>query len=96
MIRHRIKFSYSGQPDDEAVELAFSKKKIDDRKAWLTRWMDDRKVRREQGEFEEYLYERDTRSVNFSDFVNKEVIYLIVKPFLVTFSILSTLNKIQI
>jgi DNA topoisomerase-2 len=72
--RHRIKFKYSGQPDDEAVDLAFSKKKIDERKTWLTQWMTVRKQRREQGEFEDYLYERDTHSITFSDFVNKELV----------------------
>lgn len=74
MERHQIKFEYSGEDDDAAVELAFCKKKIEDRKVWLTRWMTDRRERRERGDFEEYLYERDTRAVTFSDFINKELI----------------------
>jgi DNA topoisomerase II len=40
MKRHLIKFKYSGQDDDQAVELAFSKKKIEERKHWLTNWME--------------------------------------------------------
>lgn len=39
MARHRIRFRYGGQPDDDSIELAFSKKKIDERKNWLTDWM---------------------------------------------------------
>jgi DNA topoisomerase-2 len=74
IIRHRIKFDYSGKEDDDSVDLAFSKKKIEDRKTWLTNWMNIRRERRERGEFEDYLYERDTRSVTFSNFINKELI----------------------
>ncbi len=39
MRKHRIKFKYGGQADDEAIELAFSKKKIEERKDWLTKFM---------------------------------------------------------
>ncbi|TKR76456.1 hypothetical protein L596_017588 [Steinernema carpocapsae] len=74
MLRHRIKFQYGGPDDDEAVDLAFSKKKIEERKVWLTRWMETRKERREQGLIEDYLYDKDTRAVSFSDFINKELI----------------------
>lgn len=74
MARHRITFDYGGQGDDDAVDLAFSKKKIEGRKAWLTQWMNVRKERRDRGEFEDYLYERDTRSITFAEFVNKELI----------------------
>lgn len=45
MLRHRIKFKYGGNQDDNAIELAFSKKKIEERKDWLTSWMEDRKRR---------------------------------------------------
>jgi hypothetical protein len=40
MARHRIKFRYNGVSDDNSIELAFSKKKIEDRKDWLTKWME--------------------------------------------------------
>lgn len=74
MARHRIRFKYDGNKCDEAVELAFSKKKIEDRKGWLTEWMQQRRDKRAAGESEDYLYEKDTRAVTYSDFVNKELI----------------------
>jgi len=40
MLRHRIPFKYRDEDDDSAIELAFSKKKIEDRKDWLTKWME--------------------------------------------------------
>lgn len=40
MARHRIKFRYNGVGDDNSIELAFSKKKIEERKDWLTKWME--------------------------------------------------------
>lgn len=39
MLRHRIPFKYDGPNDDVAVDMAFSKKKIEERKEWLTSWM---------------------------------------------------------
>ncbi|XGW08821.1 hypothetical protein V3C99_011270 [Haemonchus contortus] len=74
MVRHRIKFKYGGAEDDHAVDMAFSKKKIEERKDWLTKWMAEKKERRARGLEEEYLYNKDTRSVTFSDFVNKELV----------------------
>ncbi|VIO94552.1 Probable DNA topoisomerase II, putative [Brugia malayi] len=74
MIRHRIRFQYSGEEDDSSLDMAFSKKKIEDRKVWLTNWMAEKKTRREQGLTEEYLYDKDTRAVSFKDFVNKELV----------------------
>ncbi|KAI1727367.1 DNA gyrase/topoisomerase IV, subunit A domain-containing protein [Ditylenchus destructor] len=74
MVRHRIPFKYDGKQDDEAVELAFSKKKIEARKEWLTNWMQIRKQRRERNECEDYLYDKDTRVVSFSEFINKELV----------------------
>uniref|UniRef100_A0AAQ5ZQH6 DNA topoisomerase 2 n=1 Tax=Amphiprion ocellaris TaxID=80972 RepID=A0AAQ5ZQH6_AMPOC len=47
MQRHRIPFKYSGPQDDEAITLAFSKKKVDERKEWLTNFMMNRRQRRE-------------------------------------------------
>jgi DNA topoisomerase-2 len=56
------------------VFQAFSKKCAEQRKEWLTSWMEDTKRRRELGLPEQYLYEKDTKSVNYSDFVNKELV----------------------
>ncbi|KAL3117199.1 hypothetical protein niasHT_007602 [Heterodera trifolii] len=74
MLRHRIPFRYKDDTDDGAIELAFSKKKIEERKVWLTSWMEERKQRREQGEHDIYLYNKDTRSVTFAEFINKELV----------------------
>ncbi|KAJ1370195.1 DNA topoisomerase 2 [Parelaphostrongylus tenuis] len=74
MVRHRIRFKYAGVEDDNAVDMAFSKKKIEERKDWLTKWMAEKKERRTRGLEEEYLYNKDTRAVTFSDFVNKELV----------------------
>ncbi|KAF8363065.1 top-2 [Pristionchus pacificus] len=74
MARHRIKFKYGGPGDDEAVDMAFSKKKIEERKDWLTKWMQEKKDRRIRGLEEDYLYNKDTTTVSFSDFINKELV----------------------
>ncbi|CAM1294747.1 TOP2B (predicted), partial [Pycnogonum litorale] len=74
MARHRIKFKYQCGDDDGAIQLAFSKKMIDQRKEWLTNSMDERKRRRELGLPETYLYGKETKSITYSDFVNKELV----------------------
>uniref|UniRef100_A0A0N5ASB9 DNA topoisomerase 2 n=1 Tax=Syphacia muris TaxID=451379 RepID=A0A0N5ASB9_9BILA len=74
MARHRIKFRYAGDDDDNCIDMAFSKKKCEERKEWLTKWMAERKERREHGLTEEYLYDKETRAVSFKDFVNKELV----------------------
>ncbi|KAG7506667.1 DNA topoisomerase 2-alpha isoform X2 [Solea senegalensis] len=74
MQRHRIPFKYSGPEDDEAITLAFSKKKVDERKEWLTNFMINRRQRRELNLPEEYLYGQTTKSLSYNDFVNKELV----------------------
>ncbi|XP_050517290.1 DNA topoisomerase 2 isoform X2 [Diabrotica virgifera virgifera] len=74
MDRHRIKFKYSGQQDDDHILLAFSKKQADNRKEWLTNFMVESKRRKEIGLSEKYLYAKDTKFVTFSDFINMELI----------------------
>jgi len=74
MLRHRIKFRHKDDQDDHSINLAFSKKAIDQRKEWLTNWMEEGKRRKELGLPEVYLYEKDTRAVTYSDFVNKELV----------------------
>lgn len=74
MARHRIKFRYAGEEDDAAVMMAFSKKETDKRKQWLNKWMAEKTVRRAQGLEEEHLYNNDTRSVTYSEFINKELV----------------------
>ncbi|CAG0893186.1 unnamed protein product [Cyprideis torosa] len=74
MARHRIKFKYEGPIDDHNITMAFSKKAVDQRKTWLTEGMEERKRRRELHLPEIYLYQKDTKAVTYSDFVNKELI----------------------
>ncbi|KAF7704937.1 DNA topoisomerase 2-alpha [Silurus meridionalis] len=74
MARHRIPFKYSGPADDEAITLAFSKKKVEERKEWLTSFMITRRQRREHNLPEEYLYGKETTSLTYHDFVNKELV----------------------
>ncbi|XP_056335728.1 DNA topoisomerase 2-beta isoform X2 [Danio aesculapii] len=74
MERHRIMFKYNGTEDDAAITLAFSKKKTDDRKEWLTNFMEDRRQRRMHGLPEQYLYGTSTRHLSYNDFINKELI----------------------
>lgn len=68
MQRHCIKFEHSGVRDDLAIQLAFSKKLAEDRKEWLTRFM-----QRRHGQ-QTYLYHKNTRKINYSEFVNKELV----------------------
>ncbi|XP_066531140.1 DNA topoisomerase 2-beta [Hoplias malabaricus] len=74
MERHRIMFKYGGTEDDAAITLAFSKKKTDDRKEWLTNFMEDRRQRRMHGLPEQFLYGTATRHLSYNDFINKELI----------------------
>ncbi|XP_034171791.2 DNA topoisomerase 2 isoform X1 [Osmia lignaria lignaria] len=74
MARHRIRFRYDGDHDDQNIIMAFSKKCVDQRKDWLMNHMDETKRRKEIGLGERYLYEKDTRTVTFSDFINVELV----------------------
>ena len=74
LARHRITFNYKGPEDDESVELAFSKKMVESRKDWLLASMEEKKRRRELGLPDVYLYEKNTKSVSYHDFVNKELV----------------------
>ncbi|CAL5226164.1 g8989 [Coccomyxa viridis] len=59
---HRKTFVHEGRQDDEAIELAFSKKKIEERKAWLAGFLPGT-----------YL-DQSVSEISYSDFVNKELI----------------------
>ncbi|XP_051014468.1 DNA topoisomerase 2-alpha isoform X1 [Acomys russatus] len=74
MKKHRIQFKYSGPEDDAAISLAFSKKQVDDRKEWLTNFMEDRRQRKLLGLPEDYLYGQTTAYLTYNDFINKELI----------------------
>lgn len=68
MNRHCIRFEHSGVRDDLAIQLAFSKKLAEDRKEWLTKFMEQRNQR------QLYLYQKDTKKINYTEFVNKELV----------------------
>lgn len=74
MARHRIRFRYQGQQDDNNIIMAFSKKCVDQRKDWLISYMSDSKQRKELGLPEKYLYTKDTKFISYSDFVNLELV----------------------
>ncbi|CAH0545849.1 unnamed protein product [Brassicogethes aeneus] len=74
MARHRIRFRYGGQEDDDHIVLAFSRKHIEHRKEWLTNFMVESRRRKEIGLPEVYLYGKDTKFVSYADFVNLELV----------------------
>ncbi|KAI5712179.1 hypothetical protein M8J75_006466 [Diaphorina citri] len=74
MERHRILFKYSGDNDDAHIRMAFSKKLVDERKTWLTTWMEECRRRKEMGIGEDYLYTKTTKAITYTEFVNKELI----------------------
>ncbi|XP_072178240.1 DNA topoisomerase 2-alpha-like [Diadema setosum] len=74
MHRHKIPFNYEGPQDDEAIVLAFSKKKVEERKLWLTEFLKERRERKESGLGEMYLYNKDTHQISYNDFINKELV----------------------
>ena len=47
---------------------------IEQRKVWLTNWMEDCQRREDLGLPEQYLYEKNTRQVSYKDFINKELV----------------------
>ncbi|KAL1467092.1 hypothetical protein MTO96_005949 [Rhipicephalus appendiculatus] len=79
MGRHRVVFSYGGPEDDEAIELAFSKMMIEQRKDWLRCGVEERKQRRDMGLPELYLYGKDTESITYKEFIDRELILFCLK-----------------
>ncbi|TFY75740.1 hypothetical protein EWM64_g8272 [Hericium alpestre] len=62
MSKHMIPFAPTQEGDKELIELAFSKKKADDRKEWLRQFKPGT-----------YL-DHDTDEISYSDFINRELI----------------------
>ncbi|GAA5856986.1 hypothetical protein JCM8547_008496 [Rhodosporidiobolus lusitaniae] len=62
MARHRLPFKVSTQEDRALIDMAFNKKKADDRKEWLRGFV--------PGTFMNH----DVKEVPISDFINKELI----------------------
>lgn len=59
---HRKEFVYEGAADDYAIDLAFSKRKAEERKVWMT-----------EGKQDAYLDEA-LKKIPFAEFINKELI----------------------
>ena len=74
MERHRISFRYESIKDDLAIQLAFNSALSDDRKDWIKWHTEDVNQRREQNLPADYLYRKDTKQINFNDFINKELV----------------------
>jgi len=62
MNKHKLDFTYNGEADCDAIEMAFSKKRIEDRKAWLAAHRPGTYLNQHRG------------TVNYKDFINKELI----------------------
>ncbi|KAG9343807.1 hypothetical protein JZ751_013188 [Albula glossodonta] len=60
--------------DMERHRIPFNKKKIEERKEWLTSFMINRRQRREHNLPEDYLYGQTTKFLSYNDFVNKELV----------------------
>lgn len=59
---HRIKFSYQDEHDSDVIDMAFSKKRVADRKQWLNEFV--------SGQYVDY----DVDKMQYTDFVNKELV----------------------
>lgn len=60
--RHLHRFQHTGPEDSDMIELAFSKQRVNDRKEWLSTYT--------PGTF----FDHDEDELNYSNFVNKELI----------------------
>ncbi|OLP86475.1 DNA topoisomerase 2-beta [Symbiodinium microadriaticum] len=59
---HKMRYRYDGVEDDRAIDLAFNKRRADDRKAWINAYEEGRLVDHTQHE------------VSYKDFVDKELV----------------------
>lgn len=59
--RHEVKFHWAGDQDGEAIDLAFNKKRADDRKDWIN-------------SYEDGMVVDHTRPIAYTDFINKELV----------------------
>jgi DNA topoisomerase-2 len=56
-------YKYTGAPSDEGMDMAFNKKRADDRKAWLMKYDRDESL------------DYDVSEVTYEDFINKDLIH---------------------
>eukprot|EP00933_Yihiella_yeosuensis_P033011 TRINITY_DN26703_c0_g1_i1.p1 TRINITY_DN26703_c0_g1~~TRINITY_DN26703_c0_g1_i1.p1 ORF type:complete len:977 (-),score=291.70 TRINITY_DN26703_c0_g1_i1:158-2722(-) len=60
--KHRLGYRYDGPQDDMAIDMAFNKKRADDRKAWISNY--------EEGS----LVDHTQSTVSYKDFIDKELV----------------------
>eukprot|EP00747_Dinoflagellata_sp_TGD_P131237 gnl/TRDRNA2_/TRDRNA2_174938_c5_seq1.p1 gnl/TRDRNA2_/TRDRNA2_174938_c5~~gnl/TRDRNA2_/TRDRNA2_174938_c5_seq1.p1 ORF type:complete len:1261 (-),score=369.85 gnl/TRDRNA2_/TRDRNA2_174938_c5_seq1:302-4027(-) len=60
--QHTLKYKYEGIPDDTAIDLAFNKKRADDRKEWINSY------------HEGSLVDHTKDEVSYKDFIDKELV----------------------
>jgi DNA topoisomerase II len=61
--KHMIRFFYKDCNDDEAIDLAFNKKRADSRKEWLSNY------------YPKIFVDQNIKELRFLDFVNRELIH---------------------
>lgn len=59
---HRLAYKYEGPEDDVAIDLAFNKKRADDRKLWMNSYV--------EGD----LVDHSVKEVSYKDFIDKELV----------------------
>ena len=60
---HEVFYKYNGKVSDESIDLAFNKKRADDRKGWLMNYN------------RQNILDYSNRNIPYEDFVNKELIH---------------------
>ncbi|GBE59147.1 DNA topoisomerase [Babesia ovata] len=60
--QHLIDFVYEDEVDDDSIDMAFNKKRVDDRKAWMQSYEHGTTV------------DHTIKNLKYSDFINKELI----------------------
>mmetsp|Transcript_6300 Transcript_6300/g.15115 ORF Transcript_6300/g.15115 Transcript_6300/m.15115 type:complete len:1236 (-) Transcript_6300:176-3883(-) len=60
--QHEMTFSWSSEKDDEGIDLAFNKKRADDRKYWINQYKDGDTV------------DHSKHAVSYTDFIHKELV----------------------
>jgi DNA topoisomerase II len=63
IVKHKIEFLYQNEQDDESIDLAFNKKKAEDRKNWLANF-----------DINDALQDSLYTQLKYEDFINKEFI----------------------
>lgn len=60
--KHKLFYRYDGIEDDRNIDLAFNKKRADDRKIWIDSYVEGN------------LIDHTSEQVSYSDFINKELV----------------------